>query len=364
LNHPLLDSIAHRSLSTISDIASKLEIHANFTIAHERYLPLEVAVEVVNSLQQLPAATQYNYRRLQLQNFLDRVYFSGGGNAYLLSQPTTEPQQLENNTARGLNIEFDRCLRANNCGTGFFDPGWQVKAIDRDGSMQVTKDRLTLSVTRDRHLPLAQRSVTVGETIDILLPSNTIDNRYYLAIGNAGKAASNRTVEIYFNVSVAGAIELMEWVTRSLNQIELPFIFRVVRDPDNYLDCCDVAILTVDRQNYREIEPILKHIYQLNTAYFRPSVPAFTKLLAPGLSIAESPDSTAINTEDFGKYCCRIIADALLSARQQNDESPTNRQLLIRQFFTLQELNWERPYLHGNSQDIYTAFDRATGIAK
>jgi HopA1 effector protein family len=363
----MLDSVATRSLSTIEDIANKLEIQSNFTIAHERYLPLEVAVEVANSLQQLPATVQDNYRRLQLQNFLDRVYFSGGSNAYLSNLTTTDdrqPQQLENNTARGINVEFDRGLRANNCGTGFFDPGWQIKAIANDGAVKVTKDRLTVCIDRDRHMRSTQRAATIGDPIDILMPSNTIDNRYYLAIGNAGKATSDRTVEIYFNVSTEGAIELMKWFTQELNQIEMPFVFRVVRDPDNYPDCCDVAILTIDRRDYHTIEPIFKQIYQLNTAYFRPIIPAFTKLIAPGLSIAESPDRTAIDAQDFGKYCCRIIADALLRARQQKDESTANRQLLICQSFAQQGRGWERPYLNGNSEDIYTSFDRATGTAK
>jgi HopA1 effector protein family len=359
LNYPTLDSISPRSLNPIEDIASKIEIQDNFTISHERYLPLEISPEVIDSLQQLPIAAQDNYRQLQLQNFLNRVYFSGGGKAYRSTALTDiqPPQQLENNTVQGVNVEFDRSLRASNCGTGFFDPGWQVKGICRDGSLKVIKHRLTLSVTRDRHLPLAQRSAAVGDPIDILMPSNTIDDGYYLAIGNAGKAKSDLLVEIYFNVSTAGAIELMKSITTALNQLELPFVFKVLHDPDSYLDCCDVAILTLDRCNYLTIESILEQIYRLNLAYFRPFMPAFTKLIAPGLSIAESPQTT-VDAPDFGKYCCQIIAAALLTARQQHDESTANRQLLIRQSFSDQGLDWERPYLNCYSEDMYPSFDR------
>ncbi len=353
----MLDVTVNRSVSTIADIASKLEIRSDFTIAHERYLPVKVAVGVVNSLQQLPIVAQDNYRRSQLQNFLYQAYFSGS-NAHLANLTTTSPQQLENNTSRGVNIKFDQHLRANNCGAGFFDSGWQITAIDPDGSLKVSKDRLSLYVKRDRHLRLTQKSAPVGGKIDILMPSNTIDDRYYLAIADAGKTSSKQTVEIYCNVSTAGAIELMKWVTQEFNQLKLPFTFKVLHDPDCYETCHDVTILMIDRRDYPKTEAILQRIYHLNTAHFRPFIPAFTKLLASGLSIAESPDLTAVNAENFGKYCCKIIADALLTARQQNDESTANRQALIYQSFTQQGLDWERPYLNSNSEDIYTSFDQ------
>jgi HopA1 effector protein family len=360
LNQHLLDLRSDQSATVIADIASEIEIQADFTITHHRYLPLIMPVAVVTSLQQLPATTQANYRRLQLQNFLYRAYFSGSSDVDLATPVATDPpqaQHLENNTARGLNVEFDQCLRQHNCGTGFFDPGWQITAIDRDGHLQVTKDCLTLSIVRARHLPQTQRSAMIGDTIEILMPSNTIDDLYYVAIGNRGRAESNQMVAIYFNVSTEGAVALMKSITTALNQLKLPFTFKVLHDPANCETCYDAAILTINYQDYGVIEPILRQIYQLNQAYFKPAIPAFTKLLAPGLSIAELPDCPDLDDRDFGQHCCQIISDALLKARQQHDESSSNRQLLIRQFFAQQRLAWEQPYLSFNSDNSYPLFD-------
>jgi HopA1 effector protein family len=360
LNQNLLDSRSPQSLTVIADIASEIEIQADFTIAHPRYLPLIVPVAVVTSLQQLPATTQDNYRRLQLQNFLYGAYFSGSSYVELATPVTTDPpqaQHLENNTARGLNIEFDRCLRQHNCGTGFFDPGWQITEIDRDGHLQVTKDCLTLSIVRERHLSPTQRSATIGDTVEILMPSNTIDDLYYVAIGDGGKAENSQMVAIYFNVSTEGAVALMKSITTALNQLKLPFTFKVLHDPANCEACYDATILTINCQDYCGTEPLLRQIYQLNQSYFKPAIPAFTKLLAPGLSIAELPDCPDLGDRDFGQHCCQIISDALLSARQQNDESSSNRQLLIRQFFARQGLAWEQPYLSFNSDNSYPLFD-------
>jgi len=54
---------------------------------------------------------------------------------------------------------------------------------------------------------------------------------------------------------------------------------------------------------------------------------------------------------------CQIVANGLLSARQNGDESPDNRMASIREHFSLLGIDWQRSYLNANSEDIYTPLD-------
>ena len=79
----------------------------------------------------------------------------------------------------------------------------------------------------------------------------------------------------------------------------------------------------------------------------------FTKKLAPGLGLAEEPNLKFNEVESFGMNRCQIIANGLLEAQAQGNDSPEARLDSIVQQFSLVNLDWERAYLNGNSEDIY-----------
>jgi HopA1 effector protein family len=345
--------IRSRQLTTaLEDITSNVMIQSNFWITHPNYPALEVDATVFNSLQQLSVADQHDYISLQLQNFLYQIYFNGARTANLTIDLNPDCRELVNNTASGLNIEFLTRLRSSNCGKGYFDPGWQVQTEVEDRILAVKKNNLTLHIDRDRHLQLVDLFATCGDTVAIKMPSNLMDDGFYIAVGNAGKIASDTATEIYFNISPEGAIVLMSVITQQLNQLAMPFTFKVLYDPADY-DYLDAGILRFDRDHYMVIRDILEPIYREHRACFQPSVPLFTKLLAPGLSLAESPHNPEFDQENFGKHRCQIVADALLTAWQQGDESSAHRMSAINQFFAESKVDWERPYLNPNGQDIY-----------
>jgi hypothetical protein len=80
----------------------------------------------------------------------------------------------------------------------------------------------------------------------------------------------------------------------------------------------------------------------------------FTKLLAPGLACAEEPDQKFGEQESFGTHRCQIIANGLIAAWQQGDDSPEGRMASIFKHFSLQKIQLQCPYLNPRSQDIYT----------
>jgi hypothetical protein len=348
----MLEIRSRQSISALEDIASNVRIQSNFWITHPDYSSLEVETAVFNSLQQLPVEIQDDYLSLQLRNFLYQIYFNGERTANLATDINVECQDLANNTASGLNLEFLTRLRSSNRGKGYFDPGWQVQKELEKRTLAVKKNNLTLHIDRDRHLQLVDIFATCGDTVAIKMPSNLMDDGFYVAIGNAGKITSDAAVEIYFNLNPEGAIAMMSAITHKLNQIGMPFTFKVLYDPADY-DYFDAGVLKFDRHHYTVVRDILETIYRENRAYFHSSVPLFTKLLAPGLSLAESPDAAKFDEENFGKHRCQIVADALLTAWQQGDESREQRLSLMRQYFAESKIDWERPYLNPNAQDTY-----------
>lgn len=207
-----------------------------------------------------------------------------------------------------------RKLHESNCGDGYFDRGWRVVKKESDNILFVHKNGLTLEIDRDRHLHSSAGSVTVGNTVAIKMPRNLVEQEFYVAVGNAGLAYLDdnyQTVNIYFNISFEGAVVITKSLTQQLNTIGIPFTFKVLYDPDNY-ERYDAGILNFDSDKYLVVREVLQPIWQKYYAYFGREIPFLTKLLAPGLGLAETPSHRDLQN-CFGINRCHILANALLS---------------------------------------------------
>jgi hypothetical protein len=88
-------------------------------------------------------------------------------------------------------------------------------------------------------------------------------------------------------------------------------------------------------------------------ASFKSGIPLFTLELAKGLGLAEEPNHRFSEQESFGTHRCQIIANGLLKAWYQGDNSPQGRMSCILEQFTELGLDLERVYLNADSEDIY-----------
>lgn len=362
-------SALDRVLDSLQDIVSNLQIQSNFYISHPAYKPLELPVEMVARFQQIPLNLQNKYLSLQLQSFLYGIYYNGSLRSTLAPEANSvglpPHQNLENNTFLGIDMEFYERLHQSNSGKGYFDPGWFVLRQESDGSLAVTKGGLTLHIERDsanadsfasRYLQPAEQSASVGDLVAIRMPRNLVQNGFYMAVSDVGSDISPHTVRVYFNLSHEGAVAVMGSLTRQLNKTIIPFTFKVLYNPSDY-ERYDSGVLYFERSNYEVVRQVLRSVYAENQLYFRTEIPLFTKLLAPGLAIAEEPDCKFTAQESFGMNRCQIVANGLLEARQKGDESPESRMVCIRQHFSVLGINWQRSYLNANSEDIYTPLD-------
>ncbi len=70
------------------------------------------------------------------------------------------------------------------------------------------------------------------------------------------------------------------------------------------------------------------------------AVPLFTKAIAPGVGVAEEPDTEPF---EFGVNRCQLVTDGLLAAWVNGEESPEQRMDAIRQQFALHGIDLQRP---------------------
>jgi HopA1 effector protein family len=352
----------------LQDIVYNIQLGAGGCIRHPNYRPMALQSDAEQRLQHLPIELQNRYLSLQLKRFLYNVYFIGSWpsnsrfeNSQLENSAASPSHQplLENNMAGGLHIEFYDQLHRSNLGEGYFDPGWLILRQEEDGSLAVQKQDLTLHIQRDRHLQKTEQPenvrANVGATVAVRLPQNLLDGEFYIAVGNAGLTtyASNIAkdeyllVNLYFNLSPEGLISAMRSITGQLNALSVPFAFKAICDPTR-CDRHNTGILSITKDNYETVRPILQQLYQVQQSQFRPNIPLFTKPLAPGLSLAEETrkaESSDAISEKFGKKCCAIVANALLEAEDKGYNSPQGRMTCILQHFLNESINLYAPYL-------------------
>lgn len=349
-------------LDSLQDIVNQVQIQFNFHVSHPNYKPLELPAEVVERFQQVPLDLQNKYLSLQVRSFLYGIYYNGSLRSTLAinADPLMANRDLANNTVMGVDLEFSGRLHESNRGKGYFNPGWCVIREETDGSLAVTKEGLTLHIDRDRHLESPDQSIAIGDLVSIRMPRNLIQNGFYQAVSNAGTGPRNSDhsgiVRIYFNLTAEGAVSVMASLTGKLNETQVPFTFKVLYNPSDY-DRYDSGVLYFDKSDYETVRQVVQTVYAENREQFQPEVPLFTKLLAPGLALAEEPDQKFAAQESFGMNRCQIVTNGLLEAWQKGDNSPEGRMVAIRQHFSLLGIDLQHPYLNAKSEDIYTPLD-------
>jgi aminoglycoside phosphotransferase (APT) family kinase protein len=336
----------------LEDLLHTISIQPDGTVMHPRYGARCLPDGLGERLQSLPDSLQASYRRRHLRDCLYDLYFSHEQEPLGVGehQDSERRGSLKNDRVRGVNQAFYQQLCQSNQGTGYFDGGWVVKRQSNRGEWRVAKEGLTLYVRPNKHLLPTHHTALVGDGVAVRLPPNWLEPGFYGAIGNAGMVPDgSAAIEVCFNVSAEGAIALMRHFTQQLNAIALPFSFKVLLDPEDY-GRYDAAILQVERSCYGSIHPIVQQGYDRVKPHLQPGVPLFMKVLAPGVGLAEEPDT---DPTDFGLHRCQLLADALWHCHQRGQESPLARWDAIRQEFAHQNLDLAYAYLNAHSSDNY-----------
>lgn len=360
---PLTD-LTEQLLEVLEDIVQKVEIKSDFSIRHPGYKPFELPSEVVTRFQKMPTQIQDKYISLQLRSFIYGIYYNGSMQSALAldGEGNSLPLDLENNTILGVDLGFYERLHNSNCGEGYFDPGWSIVREETDGTLVVNKGSLRLYIQPDKHLQTVGKGTLLGDLIAIRMPKNRVQNGFYMAVGNVGfrhledVKSQSATVRIYFNLTPEGAVAVMGSLTQRLNELAIPFSFKVLYNSKEY-QRYDSGVLYFDKRDYEVIKQVLKTVYQEQKLHFKSEIPLFTKQLAIGLGLAEEPDKKFAIQESFGMNRCQIIANGLLAVWHQGDNSIEGRMRAIIEQFSSLGIELQRSYLNVNSEDIYTILD-------
>ncbi|NEO12817.1 MULTISPECIES: T3SS effector HopA1 family protein [unclassified Moorena] len=346
------------NLEYLQDIVNQFYINSTeFLISYPNYHPLKPSDDAIAKLQQLPQNIQNDYLSSLITDLIFSIYHN---DKFIIETNEIIPlkskdQVLLKNISSEVDWEFFQQLQNNNPGKGWWNPGARVIRQEADGSLALDKKGLTIHVKPEDHLRLEDQSAVEGDWVSVFTPSYQIVNQFYAAFGDNVQYFRN-WVYIYFNFSSKGAVALMKEITIKFNELSINFIFHVLHNPINY-GRYDAGMLRFDKDDYLSIREVLKNVYVENAIHFEPQVPLFTKMLAPGLGLAEKPEENFKYLDGFGMNRCKILAKALLEAHLNKDDSPEARMKYIIKHFENAGIDLERPYINPGSEDIYTPLD-------
>ena len=230
-----------------------------------------------------------------------------------------------------------------------WDEGWRIDQLLDDGRILARKGNAARSFLPGEYLTHRGLGVgpEAGRAVHIFLPEGSVDMQagFYHVFGETASLFddSRPPLRFYWNVSMEGAPQLVEAVTRDFNRFQIPFHFKCATNAAHY-PRRDAAILYLHRRYYPIAALVLERMHSRLRAWLNIDTPLFARRLADGFGFAEDPGGS------FGKHRCTILAGAMASSRGRSLEE---RLLEVRTHFELRGLSLDRPWLNAGSVDCY-----------
>jgi hypothetical protein len=261
------------------------------------------------------------------------------------------------------NRAFVERLSQNNFGTGFWEEGWKIVKIENNHHVAAFKNGLTVWLDSRHFKP--QRGgkgglikgiygyVFMPKEFQNLLPS------FYMVNGNeVGEERRDKTlVRMYWNIQSSHSWLLVRLISTRLNNIKVPFRFKIVNDPIGY-PRADAAVLYIDKEFYTKAKNTIRNIYADIREFLNSNTPLFAKRMAMGLSLAEDPN----NSESFGMHRSRLLAESLYTIKRKNITSLDKIMEELDLCFKKSNIDLHYPFLNSGSTDDYRIFE-SDGIA-
>jgi hypothetical protein len=250
-------------------------------------------------------------------------------------------------------------LRRANAGTDRWDEGWEFLGADERGAALVrsgSRTRLqepgTCRIGREEPVGDAS-SLAVGCSIAIHRPCEDIESQpdYYYALGEVAGDRYEELVgaRLYLNVRPQSSAHWVGVVSYALNRYRIPFAFKVLRHRSSYRRI-DSGVLYVPRRHAGFVARLV--IALAGDAHgdnrLRPPTPAFTRRIAPGLALADSPPGG----ESFGISRMQLVAQAIVYAWRAGHVSSAARTSAIETAFRVAGLDLARPWLNPGNVEV------------
>jgi hypothetical protein len=245
---------------------------------------------------------------------------------------------------------FVNALSAANGGSGGWQPGWRVEAVEGP-TLQLVRNQLGVRAGasecrwaggdgRPAHVsvrrPKEHRAASPG---------------HYIAVGDADQADDPDAIEVrlYFNLMAAGAARLVAIATRLLNDEAVPFSLKILDHPASF-SRCDAAVLYLRDGDFVRVQGLLRECASACVSHLRGEVPPFTKRLTAGIGVGEHRPSFGAS---FGTSRCRVLAEGIVVAHEHGATRLSDRLDHVAGRFAERRLNLDVPYLVAGSTDRY-----------
>ena len=125
----------------------------------------------------------------------------------------------------------------------------------------------------------------------------------------AGGTVDGEAASCFLHLQPGTAPDLFARVVTALDGYGLGFRAELAGDPD----AChrtDAAVITVQRDDLSTVARVALRLGERAPFTLAPSVPAFTRQIAPGVALADQPGPGT----SFGRHRCRLVAAGLVAA--------------------------------------------------
>jgi len=323
-----------RPAADLRELIEAVEIHSAtaFSIATERFDASRPAGEKVDFASTIASAL---YARKYCRP----------------TQTLLAPMASDPRVAR---IFVDQLSHANS-GSGTWESGWVVHAIEAEGTLVVNRLRDDVMVwARPDEFRPASGETTIGGIGRVHVPKELREMLpgYYGAFGDADRSADDSAhfldiVRFYWHLTSDVATEWIRELTVRFNTARVPFQVKVLNDPAAYVRA-DAGVLYIERKDLAPTMALLPALHRVTCAGLRDTTPMLTKRLAPGLAVADDPG----DGRSFGQHRCQLIAEGLV--RSAGGSSRFEHRLkAVADRFTDEGLSGAAPWLKAGSPDTY-----------
>jgi len=211
------------------------------------------------------------------------------------------------------------------------EDGWTVVRADPSGVWIVDAAQRQRFAALTEIIPLAG-ALAPGMPVR-LVPARdmvTAPIGHYVILGrHLFDPQTGRQVRFYWNVAADGAAGFLHEIGIRLEHRRIPFQAKVPVDPAYYART-DAGVLYLNDEDVEAARDAIAATYRAIRDQLRPSVPLFTRELAPGLAFAESPPTR----ESFGQHRCGLVAEGLVLGQQRGAHDPEARLVVLRERLT------------------------------
>ena len=217
--------------------------------------------------------------------------------------------------------------------------GWTIMRVDSGGLWLVDGVQQWRYATLNEVVPLAG-AIAPGLPVRLVPQRDvvTAPMGHFVIFGRDGfDPQTGRQIRFYWNLKPDGAAAFLHEIGARLERRRIPFQAKVPVDPNGYART-DCGVLYLNDEEAEAARDAVAATYRLLTGSLRPSVPLFTREIAPGLGFAESPPTR----ESFGMHRCGLVAEGLLRAEHRGAREPEPRFAILRDRLTAYGLDPDR----------------------